>query len=70
MANKGQQPAPYLQMSPITASQFLHIWNHFDSDGRKVLSPDELVLVLVLVLTMFDILSGFIVCSWKEIMKI
>lgn len=36
MADKDQQTEG-LQMSPLSATQFLHIWNHFDSDGRKLL---------------------------------
>lgn len=33
MANKAQQP-PHLHLAEVTASQFLDIWKHFDSDGR------------------------------------
>lgn len=33
MANKGQHP-PYLHLAELTASQFLDIWNHFDTDGE------------------------------------
>ena len=33
MANK-QQQVPYLHLAELTASQFLEIWKHFDSDGQ------------------------------------
>lgn len=38
MANKAQQP-PYLHLAEVTASQFLDIWKHFDTDGRSLFSP-------------------------------
>ncbi|CAF96430.1 unnamed protein product [Tetraodon nigroviridis] len=31
-----------LQMSPLSATQFLHIWNHFDSDGNGYIEEKEL----------------------------
>lgn len=37
MANKAQQP-PHLHLAEVTASQFLDIWKHFDSDGRTLFS--------------------------------
>ncbi|XP_064414251.1 calretinin [Latimeria chalumnae] len=40
MANK-QQP-PYLHLAELTASQFLEIWKHFDSDGNGYIEGKEL----------------------------
>lgn len=40
MANKAQQP-PYLHLAEVTASQFLDIWKHFDTDGRTPSFPPE-----------------------------
>uniref|UniRef100_A0A3Q4BV28 EF-hand domain-containing protein n=1 Tax=Mola mola TaxID=94237 RepID=A0A3Q4BV28_MOLML len=41
MANKGQQP-PYLHLAEVTASQFLDIWKHFDTDGNGYIEGKEL----------------------------
>ncbi|XP_012687836.1 calbindin 2a [Clupea harengus] len=41
MANKGQHP-PYLHLAELTASQFLDIWNHFDTDGNGYIEGKEL----------------------------
>ncbi|TRY66398.1 hypothetical protein DNTS_003362 [Danionella cerebrum] len=41
MANKGQQP-PYLHLAELTASQFLDIWKHFDTDGNGYIEGKEL----------------------------
>uniref|UniRef100_A0A674P3U4 Calbindin 2a n=1 Tax=Takifugu rubripes TaxID=31033 RepID=A0A674P3U4_TAKRU len=41
MAGAAQQPLD-LQTTPITASQFLHIWDHFDSDGNGYIEEKEL----------------------------
>ncbi|XP_023682855.1 calretinin-like [Paramormyrops kingsleyae] len=40
MANKAQ--APYLHLAELTASQFLEIWRHFDSDGNGYIEGKEL----------------------------
>uniref|UniRef100_A0A7N8YKB5 Calbindin 2a n=1 Tax=Mastacembelus armatus TaxID=205130 RepID=A0A7N8YKB5_9TELE len=41
MANKAQQP-PHLHLAEVTASQFLDIWKHFDSDGNGYIEGKEL----------------------------
>uniref|UniRef100_A0A4W4HAH2 EF-hand domain-containing protein n=1 Tax=Electrophorus electricus TaxID=8005 RepID=A0A4W4HAH2_ELEEL len=41
MANKAQQP-PYLHLAELTASQFLEIWKHFDTDGNGYIEGKEL----------------------------
>ncbi|XP_068169648.1 calbindin 2a isoform X2 [Antennarius striatus] len=41
MANKAQQP-PYLHLAEVTASQFLDIWKHFDTDGNGYIEGKEL----------------------------
>ncbi|KAJ8272068.1 hypothetical protein COCON_G00109270 [Conger conger] len=41
MANKGQ-PTPYLHLAELTASQFLDIWKHFDTDGNGYIEGKEL----------------------------
>uniref|UniRef100_A0AAY4EXJ6 EF-hand domain-containing protein n=1 Tax=Denticeps clupeoides TaxID=299321 RepID=A0AAY4EXJ6_9TELE len=38
---KPQQP-PYLHLAELTASQFLDIWNHFDTDGNGYIEGKEL----------------------------
>lgn len=40
MANKA--PASYLNMAELTASQFLDIWKHFDTDGNGYIEGKEL----------------------------
>uniref|UniRef100_A0A667WGQ2 Calbindin 2a n=1 Tax=Myripristis murdjan TaxID=586833 RepID=A0A667WGQ2_9TELE len=41
MANKAQQP-PHLHLAEVTASQFLDIWKHFDTDGNGYIEGKEL----------------------------
>uniref|UniRef100_A0A8B9RGB8 Calbindin 2a n=1 Tax=Astyanax mexicanus TaxID=7994 RepID=A0A8B9RGB8_ASTMX len=41
MANNAQQP-PYLHLAELTASQFLDIWKHFDTDGNGYIEGKEL----------------------------
>ncbi|XP_023672123.1 calretinin-like [Paramormyrops kingsleyae] len=41
MANKAQQP-PHLHLAELTASQFLDIWKHFDTDGNGYIEGKEL----------------------------
>uniref|UniRef100_A0A672HUJ4 EF-hand domain-containing protein n=1 Tax=Salarias fasciatus TaxID=181472 RepID=A0A672HUJ4_SALFA len=41
MANKCQQP-PQLHLAEVTASQFLDIWKHFDTDGNGYIEGKEL----------------------------
>ncbi|CAJ1057502.1 calbindin 2a [Xyrichtys novacula] len=41
MANKPQQP-PHLHLAEVTASQFLDIWKHFDTDGNGYIEGKEL----------------------------
>ncbi|XP_067091184.1 calbindin 2a isoform X2 [Osmerus mordax] len=41
MANKPQQ-VPYLHLAELTASQFLEIWKHFDTDGNGYIEGKEL----------------------------
>uniref|UniRef100_A0AAQ4P4F8 Calbindin 2a n=1 Tax=Gasterosteus aculeatus aculeatus TaxID=481459 RepID=A0AAQ4P4F8_GASAC len=41
MADKAQQP-PHLHLAEVTASQFLDIWKHFDSDGNGYIEGKEL----------------------------
>ncbi|XP_063801926.1 calretinin [Pseudophryne corroboree] len=41
MAHKQQQPL-YLHLAELTASQFLDIWKHYDSDGNGYIEGTEL----------------------------
>uniref|UniRef100_A0AAY5KH47 EF-hand domain-containing protein n=1 Tax=Esox lucius TaxID=8010 RepID=A0AAY5KH47_ESOLU len=41
MANKPQQP-PYLHLAELSATQFIEIWNHFDTDGNGYIEGKEL----------------------------
>ncbi|XP_074825160.1 calretinin isoform X3 [Natator depressus] len=38
----GKQQAPYLHLAELTASQFLDIWKHYDSDGNGYIEGKEL----------------------------
>ncbi|NXA41613.1 CALB2 protein, partial [Eudromia elegans] len=38
----GQQPAPHLHLAELTASQFLDVWKHFDTDGNGYIEGKEL----------------------------
>uniref|UniRef100_A0A8C7RMS4 Calbindin 2a n=1 Tax=Oncorhynchus mykiss TaxID=8022 RepID=A0A8C7RMS4_ONCMY len=41
MANKLQQP-PHLHLAELSATQFIDIWNHFDTDGNGYIEGKEL----------------------------
>uniref|UniRef100_A0A4W5QQ40 Calbindin 2a n=1 Tax=Hucho hucho TaxID=62062 RepID=A0A4W5QQ40_9TELE len=41
MANKPQQP-PHLHLAELSATQFIDIWNHFDTDGNGYIEGKEL----------------------------
>ncbi|CAB1313840.1 unnamed protein product [Coregonus sp. 'balchen'] len=41
MANKPQQP-PQLHLAELSATQFVDIWNHFDTDGNGYIEGKEL----------------------------
>ncbi|KAK7913060.1 hypothetical protein WMY93_013271 [Mugilogobius chulae] len=41
MATHAQQP-PHLHLAEITATQFIDIWNHYDSDGNGYIEGKEL----------------------------
>ncbi|XP_066504072.1 calretinin-like [Hoplias malabaricus] len=36
------QPAPHLHLAELTATQFMDVWRHFDSDGNGYIEGQEL----------------------------
>ncbi|MFT7810507.1 calretinin isoform X2 [Arapaima gigas] len=42
MATRTQPPHAHLQLAELTASQFLDIWRHFDTDGNGFIEGKEL----------------------------
>lgn len=43
----------HLQLSEITAAQFIDIWKHFDADGRSIITIIIVIMQQIIIFSYF-----------------